>query len=150
MLLGCSEGLKIQDNEIAPWFNVNKSTLEDIVFVFERNTCLVRVELGSMEFIKQACENEAGKKDIENVQAMLRSMDLVLATAYRDKEGNFNVSILLYRDRPDPKNKSSAVSVEYWNSLPKRWEESLGCELFKPLAVKNWYVSHYPGIVGCN
>ncbi|ACR13000.1 putative lipoprotein [Teredinibacter turnerae T7901] len=146
----CSEGIQIKDEDIVPWFESNKEKLEQLVSVFQENRCIERVELSSMEFIKQACDSESEKSDIEKIKSILRSLNVVLATSYRSADGDFNVSILLYRDRPDSENKSSSVSVEYWSSLPARWKENIGCELFVSLPYKSWYVSYYPGIVGCN
>ncbi|MEJ2611426.1 MAG: hypothetical protein P8179_15425, partial [Candidatus Thiodiazotropha sp.] len=52
----CEEGLRIAPEGVDSWRIENKGDINEIVSIFRGDACLRRVELSSMEYIRQDCE----------------------------------------------------------------------------------------------
>lgn len=64
LLSGCgTEGVDMEISDVDDWFKVNETEITSIVELFKSDKCLRRVELGSMKYISQNCENEDNKQD---------------------------------------------------------------------------------------
>lgn len=55
-LVSCEEGLRIAPEGVDSWRIENKGDINEIVSIFRGDACLRRVELSSMEYIRQDCE----------------------------------------------------------------------------------------------
>ena len=139
-MLSCSEGIDLSSEEVDGWRLENKSEIEKLVSIFKNEPCLRRVELGSMEFIDQHCplspelSNKIGK-----VQAILKDLRVVLATAYRS-DSNFNVSILL--NRQGIAVSGSGLALDYWEVLESPWTKMLECGEMEKLSEQHWYITY--------
>jgi len=138
-LVSCDEGLRIAPEDVDAWRIENKSDINEIVSIFRSDACLRRVEMGSMEYIRQDCElSKEQTQNVGRVQALLKNLGAVLVTGFKSEDGNFNVSILL--SRKGIAVSGSGLTLEYWEKLESPWTKMLECGEMEKLSDEHWYI----------
>ncbi len=139
LLAGCGqEGLKMEPDQVDAWFTENENKITSIVQDFRNEPCLRRVELGSMEYIKQHCDSTpALEAKISNIQSKLVELKVVLATSYLAKDGRFNTSVLI--NRQGIAVSGGGLAIDYWSSLGPHWQRQIECGELIPLSKEGWY-----------
>ncbi len=139
LLSGCGqEGLKMEPHEVDSWFIHNEDKIRSIVEDFRSEPCLRRVELGSMDYIRQHCDLTLElQSKISDVQSKLTDLKVVLATSYLAEDGRFNTSILI--NRQGIAVSGGGLAIDYWSALGPHWQRQVECGELIPLSQKGWY-----------
>ncbi len=154
LLIGCgSEGLEIEPSEIPAWFNQHRPELELISDEFESNPCLRRVELNSMQYIKQHCPmNDSLEKSISKVQAQLKKLKLILAVS--DKNPNQKTAFIeglnILLSRHGIAVSGGGIGL-YKPKTQTDWHvEAQKCGEVIPLTSDGWYLRYMSSEANCS
>ena len=139
MLFGCgTEGVDMEIDGVDRWFIKNETEINSIVELFKNDKCLRRVELGSMEYIKQNCEtNPAQEVKIKKIQSKLSKLGVVLATSHFFDDGNFVSSILI--NRRGIAVSGGGLRINYWENFPSYSKDYIECGAIILLSKEKWY-----------
>ena len=133
LLSGCgTEGVDMEISDVDDWFKVNETEITSIVELFKSDKCLRRVELGSMKYISQNCENSSSQETkIKEIQSKLTSLGVVLAVAHTFDDGNFVASILI--NRRGIAVSGGGLEISYWEKFPVYLNDELECGAIEAL-----------------
>ncbi len=124
--------------DVDAWFQKNETEITSIVELFKNDNCLRRVELGSMKYISQNCENSPFQDmQIKEIQNKLSKLGVVLAVAHKFDDGNFVASILI--NRRGIAVSGGGLEINYWDKFPVYLNDELSCGAIKPLSREKWY-----------
>lgn len=139
LLSGCAtEGVDMEISDVDDWFKVNETEITSIVELFKSDKCLRRVELGSMKYISQNCENSSSQETkIKEIQSKLTSLGVVLAVAHTFDDGNFVASILI--NRRGIAVSGGGLEISYWEKFPVYLNDELECGAIEALYKEKWY-----------